>query len=70
MNRIKEILESKGIKQTWLSDKLDKSYNMINSYVQNRRQPRIEDLYKISEILEVDVKELLVSNKNVRKNEL
>jgi len=70
MNRIKEILESKGIKQTWLSDKLDKSYNMINSYVQNRRQPSIEDLYKISEILEVDVKDLLVSNKNRLKNEL
>jgi transcriptional regulator with XRE-family HTH domain len=70
MNRIKEILESKGIKQTWLSGKLDKSYNMINSYVQNRRQPSIEDLYKISEILEVDVKDLLVSNKNINKNEL
>ncbi|MFL0061961.1 helix-turn-helix domain-containing protein [Tenacibaculum maritimum] len=70
MNRIKEILESKGIKQTWLSDKLDKSYNMINSYVQNRRQPSIEDLYKISEILEVDVKDLLISNKNIPKNEL
>ncbi len=66
MNRIKEILESKGIKQTWLSDKLDKSYNMINSYVQNRRQPSIENLYKISEILEVDVKDLLVSNKNTK----
>ncbi|MDY7395520.1 helix-turn-helix transcriptional regulator [Aureibaculum sp. 2210JD6-5] len=66
MNRIKEILESKGIKQTWLSDKLDKSYNMTNSYVQNRRQPSIEDLYKISEILEVDVKDLLVSNKNIK----
>lgn len=70
MNRIKEILKSKGIKQTWLSDKLDKSYNMINSYVQNRRQPSIEDLYKISEILEVDVKDLLVSNKNIPKDEL
>ncbi len=66
MNRIKEVLESKGIKQTWLSDKLEKSYNMINSYVQNRRQPSIEDLYKISEILEVDVKDLLVSNKNTK----
>ena len=64
MNRIREILELKGIKQTWLSTKLGKSYNMINSYVQNRRQPSIEDLYKIAEILDVDVKELLVSNKN------
>ena len=70
MNKIKEILDTKGIKQTWLSDKLEKSYNMVNSYVQNRRQPSIEDLYKISEILNVDVKDLLVSNKNKSKDEL
>ncbi len=69
MNRIKEILELKGIKQTWLSNKLGKSYNMINSYVQNRRQPSIEDLYRIANILDVDVKDLLVSNKNDNKTE-
>lgn len=63
MNRIKEILETKGIKQTWLSEQMNKSYNMINSYVQNRRQPSLDDLYKIAEILDVDIKELLVSNK-------
>lgn len=68
MNRIKEILDLKGIKQTWLSQQLGKSYNMINSYAQNRRQPSIEDLYKIAEILEVDVKELLVSNKTDKTN--
>jgi len=60
MNRIKEVLESKGIKQTWLAEKLNKSYNMVNSYVQNRRQPSLEDLYQIAEILEVSVKDLLV----------
>jgi putative transcriptional regulator len=64
MNRIKEVLEEKGIKQTWLSEKLKKSYNMVNSYVQNRRQPSIEDLNKIANILNVDVKELLVSSKH------
>lgn len=63
MNRIKEVLEEKGIKQTWLADKLGKSYNMVNGYVQNRQQPRLEVLYEIAEILEVDVKELLRSNK-------
>lgn len=62
MNRIKEILKEKGIKQTWLADNLGKSYNMINSYVQNRRQPSIETLFKISKILEVDVRELLNNN--------
>lgn len=60
MNRIKEVLEAKGIKQTWLADKLGKSYNMVNGYVQNRQQPRLEILYEIAEILEVSVKELLV----------
>ena len=63
MNRIKEILESKGIMQKWLAEQLGKSYNMVNSYAQNRRQPSIEVLYKIADILDVDVKELLVSNK-------
>ena len=60
MNRIKEVLEQKGIKQIWLSEQLGKSYNMVNSYAQNRRQPSIEDLYKIAEILNISVKELLV----------
>jgi len=60
MNRIKEVLEEKGIKQTWLADKLGKSYNMVNGYVQNRQQPRLEILYEIAEILEVSVKELIV----------
>ncbi|NHJ87950.1 MAG: helix-turn-helix transcriptional regulator [Asgard group archaeon] len=62
MNRIKKILNEKGIKQKWLAEKLGKSYNMVNSYVQNRRQPSIDDLYRIASILNVDVKELLESN--------
>jgi putative transcriptional regulator len=63
MNRIKEVLEEKGIKQTWLAEKLDKSYNMVNGYVQNRHQPRLEVLNEIAEILHVDVRGLIVSNK-------
>ena len=59
MNRIKEVLESKGLTQVWLSGKLGKSYNMVNSYVQNRRQPSIEILFEIAKILNVDPKELL-----------
>jgi putative transcriptional regulator len=63
VNRIKEVLEEKGIKQTWLAEKLDKSYNMVNGYVQNRKQPRLEVLNDIAEILDIDVKELIVSSK-------
>ena len=63
MNRIKEVLEKKGIKQTWLAEQLGKSYNMVNAYVQNRQQPRLETLMDIAKILDVDVKELIISNK-------
>ena len=62
MNRIKEVLESKGIKQTWLAERLKKSYNMVNSYVKNRRQPSLEDLFRIAKILDVAVAELLETN--------
>ena len=68
MNRIKEVLEEKGIKQTWLAERLGKSYNMVNSYVQNRQQPRLEVLMEIAEILDIDVKELIVSNKDKKGN--
>ena len=63
MNCIKEVLENQGRTQRWLADKLGKSYNMVNAYVQNRQQPRIEILYEIADLLAVDVKDLLVSNK-------
>ena len=62
MNRIKEVLKEKGIKQIWLAEKLGKSYNMVNGYVQNRKQPSIECLYEIAAILKVSAKDLLVEN--------
>jgi len=64
MNRIKEVLEEKGIKQIWLAKKLGKSYNMVNAYAKNRQQPRLETLMEIANILDVDVKELIKSSKN------
>jgi putative transcriptional regulator len=64
MNCIKEVLKEKGIKQIWLAEKLGKSYNMVNAYAQNRQQPRLETLIDIANILDVDVKELIISNKD------
>ena len=59
MNRIKEVLKDKGIKQVWLAERLGKSYNMVNGYVTNKRQPSIQFLYEIAKLLQVDSKELL-----------
>jgi putative transcriptional regulator len=63
MNRIKEVLEEKGVKQTWLAEQLGKSYNMVNGYVQNRQQPRLEVLFEIAKILGVKPQELLKEEK-------
>ena len=64
MNRIKEVLEEKGIKQIWLAERLGKSFNSVNSYAQNRKQPRLEVLGEIAKILDVDVRDLIKSNKS------
>jgi putative transcriptional regulator len=65
MNRIKEVLKNKGISQTWLAEKMDKSYPTINEYARNKRQPSLEDLYKIAKILNIEVAELLVKNDDI-----
>lgn len=59
MNRIKEVLEEKGIKQVWLSKKLNKSFSMVNDYCNNRRQPSLELLFDIAKLLDVEVKDLI-----------
>lgn len=63
MNRIKEVLNEKGIRQTWLAGKLGKSFSIVNAYVCNRRQPSLELLFEIAEILQVDPKDLIDSKK-------
>lgn len=63
-NRIREVLDEKGIRQTWLAGKMGKSFNAINSVVCNRRQPSLETLFEIAEILGVDPKELIDSKKD------
>ena len=62
VNRIKEVLDARGIKQTWLAERLGKSFCIVNSYVCNRRQPSLEVLFEIAKILNVEPKELVGSN--------
>ncbi len=63
MNRIKEVLDEKGISQTELANMLGKSFNMVNLYATNRVQPPVPVLYQIAELLNIDVRTLLIPNK-------
>ncbi|MEA3446222.1 MAG: helix-turn-helix transcriptional regulator [Bacteroidota bacterium] len=64
MNRIKEILKEQGRTQTWLAEKIGKSYVVVTNYCNNNSQPSIQVLTAISKILDVDIRELLVSTKD------
>lgn len=64
MNRIKEVLKEQGRTQTWLSEKIEKSYVIVTNYCNNNAQPSIDVLRKIANILDVDVRILLVPTKD------
>lgn len=59
LNKIKDVLDSKGISQTWLAKQLGKSFSTVNCYARNKYQPDLETLLEISKILEVDLKNLI-----------
>jgi len=62
-NRIKAVLAEKGKTNNWLAEELDKNTNTISKWCRNDMQPRIENLFQVAKALDVDVRELLVSNK-------
>ena len=61
LNRIRAVLEDKGISQTWLAKKLGRSFSTVNAYVCNRSQPNLTTL--IAQLLSVDMKELITDEK-------
>ena len=63
MNRIKEILKEQGRTQTWLAEQIGKSYVVVTNYCNNNTQPSVPVLRQIAEVLDIDVRELLVSTK-------
>ena len=63
INRIKEVLVIKGMTQKELAAKLDKNPNSVTSMCNNKSQPHLKDLKRIAEILDVDIRELLVPTK-------
>ena len=65
LNKIKDVLDSKGISQTWLAKQLGKSFSTVNCYARNKYQPDLVTLLEISKILEVDLKDL-ITNENER----
>jgi putative transcriptional regulator len=59
MNKIKTVLEKKGMTHSWLSCLFGKSNNMVNAYEQNRTQEKLDTLFEIAKILNLNLKDLI-----------
>lgn len=63
INRIKIMLVEQGRTNKWLADKLGKNATTVSRWCTNDMQPSLETLVQISDVLQVNVRELLVSNR-------
>lgn len=61
--QIKGSIERKGNDSNGAFNSLGQELYMVNLYVANKHQPSIPILFQIADILDMDVRELLVSNK-------
>lgn len=62
-NRIKAVLAEKGKTNIWLADELGKNKTTVSKWCTNDVQPTIETLFTVAKVLDVDVRDLLVSTK-------
>ena len=63
INRLKIVLVEQKRTGKWLAEQLGKDPATVSKWCTNSSQPGLETLMRISEILGVDSRELLVSNK-------
>lgn len=63
INRIKIALVENGKTGKWLAEQVGKNEATVSRWCSNKMQPSLDMLVRISELLDIDVKDLIVSNK-------
>lgn len=63
INRIKVVLAEQDKTNKWLAESLSKNETTISHWCTNEKQPSLETLIGVAEVLNVDVRELLHSTK-------
>ena len=62
VNRLKVVLVEQGKTGKWLAGEIGKSTCTVSKWCSNTVQPDLKTLNDIANILQVDVKDLIVSN--------
>ena len=60
LNRLKVVLAEKKRTNKWLAEQLGKNVTTVSKWCTNTSQPDVACLLTIADLLEVDIKELLV----------
>ena len=60
VNRIKLVLVEKKRTSKWLSEQMGVNPSTVSKWCTNTSQPEITSLLRIADLLEVDIKELIV----------
>ena len=60
INRIKVVLVEKKRTNKWLAEQLGVSPSTVSKWCTNSSQPDLSSLLKIADLLEVDIKELII----------
>ena len=63
LNRIKVVLVEKQKTNRWLAEQMGKSENTISRWCSNKSQPSIAQLQEIANLLDVDVRNLIMPTK-------
>lgn len=63
LNRLKVVLVENKRTSKWLAEELGKNVATVSKWCTNTIQPDLPTLNKIAELLNVDIKELINSNK-------
>ena len=65
INRIKAVLADSGKTGKWLAEQLGKDPVTVSKWCTNTTQPDLHTLSKISDLLQVDIRELLVGKARI-----
>ena len=69
-NRLKVVLVERKRTSRWLATELGKNFTTVSKWCTNTSQPDLPTLNKIADLLDVDVKDLINSNREYVHNKV
>lgn len=64
LNRLKIVLVEKKKTSKWLAEELGKNPSTVSKWCTNTSQPDLQTLNRIADMLDIDIKTLIISNKD------